>query len=257
MRRPAPALHIRKYADLEGEDMLQFLSGGDLFSYCGNCAHSAFTPITGVLACTKGDDPEVRDYSERLNTGETDDKVEQCPQFTPGEDAAGSAAPREAFPSDSIYVESSISADAAMIKEIPSSIVNAPEEFQDQLDAVLENLEPEEKLQAEMAIAELLMDDRISRQGEGDISQEDYGYEDRDGRKQDILGVKQASEVSRPDEKEAFYSYLRESGLTSDMDPTIAKQIVTQAILTWRDGLLSIQTSPEVIDQVWEDFRGQ
>jgi hypothetical protein len=61
--------------------MLQFRHGNELYSYCASCTYSATTPTSGLLGCTKGDDPEVMAHSEKVDEGETDPEVERCPGF--------------------------------------------------------------------------------------------------------------------------------------------------------------------------------
>jgi hypothetical protein len=94
-------------AVLSGEEMMRFRAGRNLFTYCGDCANSALTPITHLLGCTQGDNPAVLDYSDRISKSKTDPAVEKCPGFTSKAIADGDAALREA------------SRRAMMVKEVP------------------------------------------------------------------------------------------------------------------------------------------
>ena len=79
-----------RQADLQGGEMLRWRTSpdqgnGPLFPYCSDCANLAMTDRPGVLGCRKGDDPDVVDYGERLDRGETTVDVERCPLYTPKE----------------------------------------------------------------------------------------------------------------------------------------------------------------------------
>lgn len=70
-----------KKAELQGEELLRFRHGKDLFPYCSTCSYSARTPVTGVLGCTEGDDPEVIQYSQQVEQGELDGENPKCPLY--------------------------------------------------------------------------------------------------------------------------------------------------------------------------------
>jgi 2'-5' RNA ligase len=79
---------MQRRADLHGEDLRKFrtepdIGHGRLFTICRRCTFLARSPITGVLGCTKGDDPAVVAYSQRIATGESTEENEQCPGFQP------------------------------------------------------------------------------------------------------------------------------------------------------------------------------
>lgn len=76
-------LAILKQADLVGEEMLKFRHGEELYPYCSDCAHSAFTPVTNILGCKIGDDAEVVEFSNGVYEDESLLDKEKCPGFTP------------------------------------------------------------------------------------------------------------------------------------------------------------------------------
>lgn len=104
------SIRLTKLAVLDGEDMLQFRSGQTLYAYCPGCSNSAMTPISKTLGCTIGDDPDVLDFSRRLEQGETNEETEKCPGFDSDALAEGATAPHEAA-----------KAEAVMVKEIPAA----------------------------------------------------------------------------------------------------------------------------------------
>lgn len=124
-RRRSPQL---KLARLEGEGMLRFRTGGELFSYCDQCVNLAVTPISKVKGCTEGDDAMVLDYSERLYQGETEEGVEKCPKFSAQGVPDGALAPRR----------EAVRRRAVMVKELPPENTSKPEEL-DQLYLMLDN----------------------------------------------------------------------------------------------------------------------
>lgn len=69
-------------ADLAGEALYNFRTGAELYPYCPQCVYVTQAP-RGDLGCTKGDDPSVLDYSNRLTAGEADPETEKCPMFSP------------------------------------------------------------------------------------------------------------------------------------------------------------------------------
>jgi len=71
-----------RVANLEGEAMMTFRHGDDLYPYCEECQKSAFTEA-GILGCTEGDDADVVDYSERFEDDPDIASAEKCPGFEP------------------------------------------------------------------------------------------------------------------------------------------------------------------------------
>lgn len=288
-----------KTADLTGEDMLRFRHGKSLFIYCPDCSHSAVTPITGVLGCTKGDDAEVMDYSERLTKGETDEAVEKCPGFA-SRTTDEEIGPRQASKSQ-----------AAFVKEVPTTLINQSRSFRDRLDESLEQLEPEDRAEVNHLLDGTFKDEHKSQTDD----QEDYDYADKpkyasseppekkllQSRERstgkydydrmervcvcghmlgvhaaesprpcfngDISGefcecekfkpakVKKAVDVSNESEQDEFFRYLAANGLSKEDSDEVAKSVILKSLMSWREGLLAMQTDKPTIDMIWDTYR--
>jgi hypothetical protein len=216
-----------KLGTLNGEEMLRFRSGQDMYPYCERCVHSAITPVTQILGCEIGDDAQVRDYSTKVAAEEIEDtEAERCPGFT-SEDQA------------KVYAEKQ---QAAFVKEVPAEgdpqAIFCPhcderkdrcicrtadvKELKDELeDLRLETTDPEtQKLIDEVAtnVNEMLEERHVSRVPSlGDYSfrdeqvpqhQENPGYGEVVASL--VLGTKR--EVSQPEMGDEFYNDLRTRG---------------------------------------------
>lgn len=119
-----------KRADLTGEELLRFRNGRDLYTYCDRCVHSARTPISGVLGCTLGDDPEVISYSQEIDAGEHEEDNPKCPRFLSSEQATQGEETRK--PQTAIRhpaLEAAITQEGDFVKELPPE--PAGEQFKD------------------------------------------------------------------------------------------------------------------------------
>lgn len=203
-------------AELEGEAMLQFRSGDNLYPYCVNCAHSALTPITGVLGCTLGDDPDVMEYSAKLSTDEVDENVEKCPKYTPAED--------EDIEDAVIVAKRQL--DAGMVKEVP----------------------------VEIALKEEGLEDESPDWNYDYVS----GDENPGPERITLYALKRTGtveETSDIPERSQFFDFLNKMGVGGVSDEASQKQLITTALLGWRDGTLAPHINSEFVDAVLRDFR--
>jgi len=86
-----------RLARLEGENMLQFRHGDDMYLYCEECQNSAYTPVSNTLGCTIGDDPEVVEYSQRFEEDPNIEDTEKCPGFEPRQETGTLEASRDDY----------------------------------------------------------------------------------------------------------------------------------------------------------------
>lgn len=205
-----------KQAELSGEDMLRFRNGDDLYPYCTNCAYSAMTPIMGVLGCTKGDEPKVKEFSARYELGEIDDEVEKCPLYSIESGDAGR---------DTNYTLASRMSEAGLLKDVPAEISMVSEGLEDK--------HPEWNY--------------------------DYLLGDEDPGVEKIVlysSVKYASSTDTSDlpEREKFFKLLDKMGVGRVQDDGAKKQLITTALMEWKDGLLAPHVDADFVDAVLRDF---
>jgi hypothetical protein len=171
---------LRVLGELEGEDMLKFRHGKDLYPYCTDCLYSAYTPATHVLGCTMGDDPEVVEFSKEVDADPDVVNSTKCPGFSPknnGEDNQG--------------FQDEASLNAVLVKEIPSKqIPDSPEAWQVILHELSEDMrqDPEtaqDGLLLEQGLHFLNDDAKSSVDGRPqDYDQFDYAPGDKEASKQ-------------------------------------------------------------------------
>lgn len=134
--RQARRLPMRRTADLTGEDMRRFRTepdtgNGRLYTYCSGCTYVARTPVSGIIGCTKGDDHDVIDYSQRLDRGEADEQTERCPGFATKEADEGDQGPIARQARKGVRRQADLgSANAGMIKDVPGEAAPPSEDLQ-------------------------------------------------------------------------------------------------------------------------------
>lgn len=103
-------------SELQGEQMLMFRHGKDLYPYCPGCTYAAYTPQSKVLGCTMGDDPQVIEFSDEVTKDASVLDSEKCPGFSPKEQ------------SDEVGFQDEAMSEASLVKEIPSKPLPSTQE---------------------------------------------------------------------------------------------------------------------------------
>lgn len=201
--------YLLKTADLEGEEMLKFRNGDSLWPFCSTCVYSAMTPITGVLGCTKGDDPLVKQYSADVETDQADPGMEKCPVLNTEENDIA----------ETTHLASQM-AEAGMMKDVPVEI--------SMLENSLEDKDP--------------------------VWNYDYVDGDENPGPERITRFASVDDVSALPERAEFFKFIDKMGVGKVQDENAKKQLITEALMKWRDGGLAEYVDPEFVEAVIADY---
>jgi len=237
-----------RFAVLEGEEMLQFRNGGDMYTYCKECMNMDTTPVTGVQGCSIGDDAAVAAFSNDAFEDKLDPEIERCPGFeSRAQSTPGVGAPREA----AIH-------DAGMTKDIPAELrPHTKQEWEQTLNETLEDLSRVDPKTVAFAEYALDMIDKHEHLSQEDPEQEyDFFGPDEEHPSGNITYPKKQGQLADPDtaERAAFYEFLDGSGLGAAVDDMDKKEIVSMAMASWRDGLMASQINDETIQAIIADY---
>jgi len=245
-----------KLAVLEGVEMLNFRHGDNMYTYCSECINSAVVPVaTEVLGCTIGDDPEVRDFSDKVDAEEVDPDVMKCPGFS----ALISSTPGVGEPRRAALVrESDHSQEAGIMKDVPAEVhPHTSKEWEEILDSALEDLrssDPRSTALVEHAIDVIRKHDHLS-QGEPEQEYDFFGQleEHPSGgitSPKPTTGQVVASLVEA--EKDLF-RFLKSAGLNEEKDLSQRRILVSKALAVWHNGLLD-DVSASMIDKILAEY---
>lgn len=237
-------LHV--LAELAGEEMLSFRNGKDIYPYCPGCSNSAYTPITGVLGCTKGDDPEVIDFSNQVKDDPDTTNSTKCPGYAPRTRAGTAGFQDEA------------SHNAALVKEIPSlPLPDSVEGWEQLVHDATEDLKrnPETARQGELIEQgiHVINDDGRSSYDGRPRDYDQYDFADPNIKQADLIEDK--PEVSAGDDDDELFAALTQAGLDTASTKEQQRQITTDVLTHWRGGLLASHLSILLINQTILEYQ--
>lgn len=238
-----------KLSDLDGEQMHMFRTGAELYPYCQDCVHSAYTPITQVLGCTTGDDPKVMEYSRKEQRGEVSEEIEKCPGFLDRDTGTpGAVAP--------LIVSAELETTSDIRKDFPGELTpHNPVDWYGVAENAVEQL-PEEAEQQKRIIDNALKaleweQERVSSYPfdqdwdySGHAVNVTTGYVRMDTHPPTDLG-----------QQKNFYSALADAGLNAQTPDEQAYDIISHVMERWDNGALIPVLDENSVSQVWQEFK--
>lgn len=244
-----PLSRCIKQADLDGEQMHMFRTGAELYPYCQDCVHSAYTPITQVLGCTIGDDPKVMEYSRKEQRGEVSEDTEKCPGFLDRDTGTpGAVAP--------MSVEAELETLSDIRKDFPGELTpHNPVDWYGVAEDALEKLPAEAEQQKHILDNALKALEWEQERVSSYPFDQDWDYSNHGV---DVTTGYIHTDTHPPTdikERKNFYSALADAGLSAQTPDEQAYDIISHVMEQWDGGALIPVLDENSVNQIWNEFK--